>query len=122
VSWHLTIRSDAAYSRSTVTRDLIELLSDIRELRQSGPASFEAASGTPWLSLVVATADPAGCYTIDGPPQPLVNLVELVCSTNEDATWYDALASRIASALGWEAVEEHEGRRVWPPAAASDVG
>jgi hypothetical protein len=116
MSWHLTIRSDATFSEHAATGDVIRLLAEMREdLCQTGPASFEAASGKPWVHVVIAHATASGCYASDGTPPPVTNVVELICSDFEEPEWYDTLARRIAEALRWEAVEEHADRRIWPP-------
>lgn len=114
VSWYLTIRP--AGERPTVadTRRLVDFLASLPELRQTGPISFEAAPGQPWLSVVLAKTGPTGGYASDGAFLPMIDIVELVCSYHGDSAWYEALAGRIAAFLGWEAVEEHEGRQVWP--------
>jgi hypothetical protein len=116
VSWYLTIRCDAAYSKFIPASQAIDVLMGLSELRQSGPVSFESAQGMPWVSVIVAKADRSGSYAIGDLVPSAVNVIELVCSSySEDMVWYDALASRIACALGWEAIEERECRRVWPP-------
>lgn len=117
MSWYLTIRADSTYSQSIDAAQLFRLLDSLAELRRSGPMTFEAAPQMPWLSLIVAQADSDGCYAVQGPVPSSVNLVELVCSYSEDAAWYNNLAGRIASSLGWEAIEEHHCRQVWPPPA-----
>ena len=121
MSWYLTIPRDAAYSESVPVSRAVGLLVELHELRQSGPASFEGTPGTPRVSAVVAEAGPSGNYAVADRAPSSVNVIELVCSYSEDAAWYDALAGRIASALGWEAVQEHEHRRVWPPGGSADA-
>ena len=116
MSWYLTIRSDAGYSRFAPTAPLVEFLAAMPELRQTGPVAFEAAACQPWVSITLAACSPAGNYAADGAFVPSVNVVELVCSDAGSPAWYDALAGRIAGFLGWSAFEDHEGRRVWPPA------
>jgi hypothetical protein len=110
----LTIRSDARYSAFAATAPLVEFLSAMPELRQTGPVAFEAADGHPWVAVIMAAGSPEGNYASDGAFLPRVNVVELVCSHSGDPAWYDALAGRIAGFLGWSAFENHEGRQVWP--------
>jgi hypothetical protein len=110
----LTIRPSEGQSSTADTRDLVAFLASLRELRQTGPISFEAASGQPWVSLILARTGPTGGYPTDGQFEPQINIVELVCSCSGGTGWYDSLAARIAEFLGWEAVEEHEDRKVWP--------
>ncbi|WP_165228162.1 hypothetical protein [Aquisphaera insulae] len=121
MSWYLTIRRDAAYSESVPASRAIGLLAGLSELRQSGPASFEGAPGMPWVHAIVAQAGSSGNYAVGDCALSSVNVIELVCSYSEDAAWYDALAGRIARALGWAAVEEHEDRQVWPPRDSAAV-
>jgi hypothetical protein len=116
VAWYLTIRSDARYSSFVATAPLVEFLAARPELRQTGPVAFQAADGQPWVAVTMAECSPEGNYASDGAFLPRVNVVELVCSHTGDPGWYESLASRIAAFLGWEAVEEHEARRVWPVA------
>jgi hypothetical protein len=116
--WYLRIRSDAAYRGAVPFGRVVDVLAAMPELRQSGhPAMFEAAPGAPWVSVCVALADAEGNYAVRNLDEWVaspVNVVELVCPHGEDAAWYDALAARIARALGWEAVEDSEDRQVWP--------
>jgi hypothetical protein len=119
MSWYLTIRADALYSRFVAAEPLVGFLAALPELRQTGPTAFESAAGFPWVSLTLAKCGPDGNYASDGRPLPRVNVLELACSDSGDAGWYESLAGRIASFLEWEAVEEHEDRRVWPPAEAT---
>jgi hypothetical protein len=61
----------------------------------------------------MAKADEAGNYAVDKLTQPTVNVVELICGDgNED--WYELLANKIASFLGWEAINEDEERSIRP--------
>jgi len=111
----LTIRGAPDYSLFAATAPLVEFLAAIPELRQSGPVAFQATDGQPWVAVLMAACDPAGNYASDGAFLPRVNVVELICSYSGDPAWYDALAGRIASFLGWSAFEGREGRQVWPP-------
>jgi hypothetical protein len=115
VSWYLTIRGAPDYSRFAATAPLVEFLGTLSELRQTGPVSFQAAGGQPWVHLILTACKPDGGYSPDGAFLPHFNLVELVCSYSGDPAWYDALAGRIAAFLGWSAFEDHEERQVWPP-------
>jgi hypothetical protein len=54
---YLTIRSDASYSQFALTEELVGLLATLPGLRQSGPMSFEAAPGSPWVSVILAECD-----------------------------------------------------------------
>lgn len=117
MSWYLIIRGDPDYSRFTATAPLVEFIAAMPEVRQTGPVTFEAAAGQPWVAIVLAVCDPTGNYASDGVFLPRVNMVELVCSGSGDPAWYDTLAGRIADFLGWSAFEDHEERQVWPPAA-----
>jgi len=114
VSWYLTIRSDAGYSRFAATAPLIEILAAIPELKQTGPIAFEAVAGQPWVAVILAACSPAGNYALDGADVPAVNVVEIVCSDSGDTAWYEELADRIAEFLGWSAFEDHDERKVWP--------
>jgi hypothetical protein len=115
MSWYLTIRSDEAYSQHADTSDVIRLLASMHELRQTGPADFEAAPAMPWVSVVIAMADANGNYAVGSTLPPSINVVELICSDFDDASWYESIARRIATALNWQATENHENRRIWPP-------
>ncbi len=114
MSWYLTIRSDPDYSRFTATAPLVEFLLARRELRQTGPVSFEAAEGHPWVAVILAACSEAGNYNSDGAFVPRVNVVELVCSYSGDSAWYYSLGGKIARFLDWSAFEDHEVRQVWP--------
>jgi hypothetical protein len=114
VSWYLTIRSDSRYSQLTTTAELVEFLAAIWGLRQTGLMAFQAAEGSPWVSVVLAKCGPEGSYSVGEEFLPQINVVELVCSEYSDPAWYDALASRIAEFLGWSAFEDHPRRQVWP--------
>ena len=43
VSWYLTIRPDAEYSRLAATASLAQFLASLPELQQTGPSTFEGA-------------------------------------------------------------------------------
>ena len=116
MSWYLTIRSGETHSKHVATSDVVQLLAGMGdELRQTGPGTFEAAPDKPWVHVVIASANASGCYATNETPPPVTNIVELICSDFENAAWYDSLGRRIAEALGWEAIEEREDRRIWPP-------
>jgi hypothetical protein len=117
MSWYVTIRSDSDYSRAADPRELVAFLRSLPELAQTGANSFREAPGEPWVSVSLAMSD-RGSYADPGRPLPSVNLVDVVCSHEHDERWYDALAARIAAFLGWEALDEHAGRVVWPPGGA----
>lgn len=121
MSWYLTIRSDAEYSRSVETAALVELLATLPELRQTGPVAFASAPGAPWVAVTLAACRPDGGYASDGSFLPRVNVVELVCSSSGDPAWYESLAGRIAAFLGWSAFEDAENRQVWPLAEHRDA-
>ena len=111
---YLTIRSDASYSQFALTEELVGLLATLPGLRQSGPMSFEAAPGSPWVSVILAECDALGSYACDGRSSLRVNVVEVIGSAAGDDEWYESLTARTAAFLGWEAIEEHEGRRLSP--------
>ncbi|MBN9523176.1 hypothetical protein J0H58_32450 [bacterium] len=117
MSWYVTIRSDAGYSRFAATAPLVEFLAGMPELRPTGPAVFGAAADQPWVVVIVGACDPSGCYASDGTAPPAVNMVELICSDVADPGWYERVSGRIAEFLGWSAFDDHEGRQVWPPLA-----
>lgn len=111
------VSDDSARRRKSTDEDaaeVLQLLDSLHELRRTGPASFESGPGLPWLHLIVALADSVGCYSVQELAPSFVNVVELICSSAEEAVWYEILAERIASSLGWIALEEHSDRRVWP--------
>lgn len=110
---YMTIRSDGCYSRFAISEDLIRFLNSLPGLRQSGPMSFESEPGSPWASIILAECDMSGSYTCDGKPKRRVNVVEVIVSASGDDSWYKSLVSRTAAFLGWEAIEEHEGRQLW---------
>jgi hypothetical protein len=85
---YLTIRSDASYSQFALTEELVGLLATLPGLRQSGPMSFEAAPGSPWVSVILAECDTLGNYACDGLPRRRVNVVEVIASTSGDDEWY----------------------------------
>ena len=69
----------------------------------------------------MARASHTGDYACAGSYPTKVNVVELVCSYSGDIAWYDSLAIRIATFLGWTAFEDHEDRQVWPLAEETDA-
>jgi hypothetical protein len=115
VSWYLTIAPTAGQPPIADTRELLAFLGSLPKLRQSGPMTFEAEEGQPWVHIVLAQTNDNGGYACDGSLLSFVNVVELVCSYDGDQDWYDSLAVEIAKFLGWTAVEESAERRVWPP-------
>ena len=115
MTWYITIRSDPAYSRGAETDKLLAFLSAVPELRSAGPMSLEAAPGNPWVSIVLARADPAGNYSSDGSFKPTFNVVELICSDGDHDGWYDSLAAKIAGFLGWAAFDDAAERCIWSP-------
>jgi len=117
MAFYLTIRSDEACSRWSATDPLVAFLRGLSELRQTAPLAFEGAPGAPWVAVILAASE-RGNYASDGSWTQRVNVVELVCSDEGDPAYYEALAAKIAAFLGYEAVEEASGRRVWPPADA----
>jgi hypothetical protein len=118
MSWYLTIRSDAAYRRTADARVVSDYLSALPELVRTGANTFGSAPGQPWIVVTLAMSRD-GSYADLGVAVPTINLIDIVCSYDHDEHWYDALASRIAALLGWEALDEHEERLVW--AAAPDA-
>jgi hypothetical protein len=112
---YLTIRSDASYSQFALTEELVGLLATLPGLRQSSPMSFEAAPGSPWVSVILAECDALGNYASDGLPRRQVNVVEVIGPASGENEWYGCLAARIAAFLRWETMEEHEGRRLSSP-------
>lgn len=114
MTWYLTIRSDADYSRSADAERLAAFLRSLPELVQTDVNTFANAPGQPWVSLVIAMSN-RGSYANRGTPLPAVNLVDVACSYEHDESWYDALGAKIAEFLGWEAVDEHADRTVWHP-------
>jgi hypothetical protein len=113
MSWYITIRSDAHYTRAVDSGALSAFLRSQPELIQAGSGGFESAPNQPWVSLATVLCDPNGSYNTSEPAQT-VNLVDMVCSYEYEEGWYDALAVRIASFLGWEALEEHASRKIFP--------
>lgn len=113
MSWYLTIRSDPTYSRSVAGGPLVEFLRSLPELVQTGPQEFRNSPGSPWVVLCFADADAVGCYSIRNTLPTTVNVVELICGSN-DEEWYASLARQVAAFLRWEAVEEHNGRIFYP--------
>lgn len=113
MSWYISIRSDPRYRRTVDPARITEFLRAQPELVQSGVNAFAAAPGHPWVSITLAMSDD-GSYADRGVQLEAVNLVDIVCSYDHAESWYDALASRIAAFLEWEALDEHAGRKVWP--------
>jgi hypothetical protein len=114
MTWYLTIRPDAGYSCKKPTEPLVQHLRTYPELVEAGAMEFRNASSFPSLSLVLALTSESGNYAVDGRFHSTVSVVELICGDSEQE-WYESLGVRIASFLGWEAVEEHGGRSVYHP-------
>lgn len=115
MSRYLTIAPSAGQPSIADTRLVVEFLKSLPELQQTGPVEFAGVSGLPWVRVILAKISLAGGYASDGAFIPVINIVEMVCSDSSEADWYDLMAGRIAAFLGWTAVEEHEGRQIWPP-------
>ena len=115
MSWYLTIRGAPDYSQFAATAPLVEFLAMMPELRQIGTASFQAADGQPWVSVMMFVCDKQGSYISYKALLPQINVVEVVCSCSCDPSWYEDLAGRIAGFLDWSAFEDYEERQVWPP-------
>ena len=113
MSWYITIRSDPGYGRTADPETITAFLRTLPELVQTGVNTFAAAPGHPWVSVTLAMSD-QGSYVDRGVRFPAVNLVDIVCSHEHPESGYDALASRIAALLDWEALDEHAERVVWP--------
>src|SRR5690242_5671727 len=113
MSWYLTIRPNPHHSRATPVGPLVEYLRTLPEPVQAGTQRFRNAPGSPWVWLCFAEADATGNYAIGGDLPQTANVVELVCRDG-DERWYESLAQRIVTFLGWEAVEEHSGRTIYP--------
>ena len=111
--WYITIRSDSTYSSQCPTVKLLELLQAMPELMPAGPNAFQSRTGSPSVQVVFAQCDSEGSYAVGKKSEPVFNVVELICSDGE-AEWYEAIARRIAGHLGWEVVEEHAERYIWP--------
>ena len=111
---YITLRSDGDYSSHADRTSLANFLSRVPGLHQVGPQEFRSASDQPWVSVVLAASDKNGNYRVGDEPPVNINVVELICSSGGDASWYHALAGQIAEFLGWVAYEDHENRRVWP--------
>jgi hypothetical protein len=116
MTWYITIRSDDEYSKFASTKSLVDFLAAMPEVRQTGAVAFQSAPGFPWFSIVLAACDAKGSYSVDGSFIPHINVVEIDCSDYDHAEWYDALAGRVASFLGWSAFDEHGERQIWPVA------
>jgi hypothetical protein len=112
MSWYITIRSDPDYGRTADPNTIAAFLRTL-PLVQSGVNTFMSAPGQPWVSITLAMSN-QGSYADRGVPLAAINVVDMVCSYEHDESWYDALASRIAAVLGWEAVDENAERKIWP--------
>ena len=111
---YLTLRSDVRYSQSTEAEPLASFLRTLPGLQQTGPNSFGPAEGSPWIALVLAAADASGSYHVGEEMVPLINVVELICSDDREARWYEALGTRIAEHLDWELLDDHNDRFLRP--------
>ncbi|MCL2310535.1 MAG: hypothetical protein FWC42_09780 [Proteobacteria bacterium] len=117
MSWYLTIRSDACYSRFTQTAPLAKFLTETLELQQTGALSFQAVN-PPWVQIIMAHCNENGDYAIhEDSYWEQINVVELICPYEGGSQWYEALAGRIAAFLGWSAFEDSEERQAWPDLA-----
>ncbi len=105
MTWYLTIRSDASYSRTVATDSIVQFLSELPELEQIDGNTFQSVS-TPWVLVLMAQCDAEGNYSSDGQLCPEINVIELACSISGDAEWYEALACRIAQHVGWEVIHD----------------
>ncbi|QQP94454.1 hypothetical protein [Lysobacter enzymogenes] len=115
MTWYLTLRPPARRPEAIPAQPILDWLAAQPELRQVGPAEFDAADGQPWVHVIVADGDANGNYATGAKAPERVNIVELICAYERDEDWYEALALRIAAHLGWEAFEESIGRRLWVP-------
>jgi hypothetical protein len=113
MTWYITIRSDPSYAGTVDPDSIVTFLRSLPELVQTGTNTFAAAPGHPWVSVTLAMSN-QGSYADLGVRLPAVNLVDMVCSDEHAADGYDALASRIAAFLDWEALDENAERKISP--------
>ena len=111
MSWYITIRSDSCYGCTIDPDRITAFLRTLPELVQTGVNTFAGAPGYPWVSITLAMSD-QGSYVDRGVRLAAVNLVDIVCSYDHAESGYEALASRLAAFLDWEALHEHAERTV----------
>lgn len=106
---YISIRSDPTHAEFTPRTVLESLLDTYKELRR-GADGFENAKDYPWLRVVTVVSDRHGNYTQHEDRMPgIINLIELICDDNgsdDNVSFYHALARDIAFQLKWEAYDE----------------
>jgi hypothetical protein len=103
MSWYLTLRSDEQYSSFVDTGQVTSfLLSAFPSLQQTKPQVIASQPNTPWLEIHLAHCDSRGNYGFhDSISHNQINCIELICSTQEQPSYYYELAQKIADLLGW---------------------
>jgi len=108
--WYYNIRSDANYSHSLPTNEIIAVLENIQVLRKEGFQMFRNQEDFPWLYVACVFSD-NGNFSCDPSYQTeQINLIDIVASRRvpENERRYLELLKSIANRLGWELVLEED--------------
>jgi hypothetical protein len=80
-------------------------------LQQTGAMQFGSTSELPSVLVMLEKCNSNGGYASNGEYIPEINIIELICYSDENLAWYEQLAAQIAIFLGWEAWEDDEDER-----------
>ncbi len=105
---YLNIRFDSKYSIETDTKELLDFIKRIPEVKQTDKVQFENKTNFPWGVISLIKCDQRGCFSIDkGQYFEMVNLVELLFSDNQESlTHYQKIGTEIANQLNWELIDD----------------
>ena len=119
MTWYITLGAHEGAAALIPAQPVLDFLGLQPELQRQAPMVFANRPDQPWVQVVLAKTGASGGYCVDGSSVAEIDVIELICSSHcHPPQWYDALAARIAAFLHWQAVEEHEDRRIWPPGQA----
>ena len=105
----LNIRFDSKYSVYSRTKELIQFIKSIPELKQTDNIQFVNKDNYPWGVISLIKCDEQGCFSFDkGEYFEEVNLIEVLFSdTEESLSHYLKIGTSIANKMNWEIVEDH---------------
>ena len=102
------IRSDAQYSRSLSTKDVIKFLERFQELKKNGHQSFVNQENFPWIHIACVHTLNGNFAHNDSDQTDNTNLITIAASKHdpENEYRYIELLKSIANRLNWELILE----------------
>lgn len=107
---YYNIRSDANYSQSLPTIDVVKVLEATSVLKRKGPQEFVNNEDFPWVSLTCVNCNNGNFAHNEGDKSNLTSLITVVASKQNplDENRYVELLRCIAIALNWELILEED--------------